>query len=146
MPTAARLIAALSLAVLASVVSELIKPVMPDDTDFGNFTYINMAFALVIGWKVVGKSAGRGTTSAITNGLTGAGVLLLWGLFFQGAAEMFRKSMRRWYSDPFEAIGAVFSIAIDYFLIIMVPSVIGTLVIGGAIVGIVTEQASRRWR
>ena len=84
MPTAARLVAAMSLALLAFIVSGQIMPLMPDGTDFGYFTYINMALGVLTGWIIMGKRVGRGTTAAINNGITGAVALLFWGLFVQG--------------------------------------------------------------
>ncbi|MEM9552142.1 MAG: TrgA family protein [Pseudomonadota bacterium] len=146
MPNASRLIAAVSLAVLAFIASGMVMPLMPDGIDFGYFTYINMALGLACGWIIMGSRAGRGVTAAINNGITGTAALVFWALFVQGCYEMFRKAMQNWYDGPFEAIIAVFQIMFDYALIVFVPSVILTLVIGGVISGLATEQASRRWR
>ncbi len=145
MPTAARLIAALSLAVLAFVLSGMMIALMPDDTRFGNFTFINIGLALVVGWKFIGATAGRGTVSAITDGLTGAILLVLLGLTVQGAAEMFQMANQHLYDDPFEALAAIFVIALEYFFIIFVPNILIALAIGGTSVGLMTELASRRW-
>lgn len=145
MPTAARLIAALSLAVLAFVISGMIVPLMPDDTDFKYFSIINMALALVVGWRFVGVTAGRGIVSAITDGLTGTMLLVILALILQGSAEMFDKAHQFLYDDPFEALAAIFVIALDYFFIICVPNILAALAIGGIIVGLATEFASRRW-
>ena len=71
MPTAARFVAALCLAVLAWVVSEQIKPLFDEDKAFGNFNLINFVIAVAVGWQVIGSRAGRGLSAAINNGLTG---------------------------------------------------------------------------
>ena len=42
MPDAARLVAAICLAILAFIVSGQIVPLMPESTDFGYFLYVNI--------------------------------------------------------------------------------------------------------
>tara|TARA_R110000751_G_scaffold80580_4_gene162616 strand:+ start:5134 stop:5574 length:441 start_codon:yes stop_codon:yes gene_type:complete len=146
MPDAARLVAAICLAILAFVVSGQIVPLMPESTDFGYFLYVNIALGAVVGWFVMGKRAGRGVTSAINNGLTGVLVFVLWGLFIQACNEMVRLAMRNRYDGPFEAVVDVFKIGAEYGLILLVPLVIGTLVAGGILAGLATEVAWRKWR
>jgi len=146
MPTAARLVAAVTLAILAFVVSGQIMPLMPESTDFGYFTHVNIGLAVVIGWKVMGPRAGRGFVPGINNGLTGTAVLVLTALFLQGAVEMFRLAHRHIYDGPFEALAAIFTIGLEYFFIMAVPGVLTTLVVGGALAGWVTDLAARRWK
>jgi len=146
MPTGARLTAALCLALLAFILSGQIMPLMPEGTDFGYFTVINIAIGLIIGWVVMGKRAGRGIIPAINNGIGGVAVMLFWGLFIQGTYEMFRLAMRNRYDGPFEALSAIFTIGLDYATVIFVPVVIGTVLVGALVSGLVTEKASRHWR
>ena len=94
MPDASRLVAALSLAFLAFIVSGQIMPLMTEGMDFGWFTYVNVAIGLAIGWVVMGDRAGRGMTNAVNNGLTGMVVMVFWALFIQGGYEMMRRAMR----------------------------------------------------
>ncbi|MBV1895979.1 MAG: TrgA family protein [Rhodobacteraceae bacterium] len=146
MPNAARLVAAVCLAILAFIVSGQIMPLMPEGTDFGYFTYINIGLGLVVGWIVMGKRAGKGTTTAINNGVTGTVTLLFWGLFVQGSYKMFNKAMKHAYDGPFEALLAIFKIGAEFGMTILVPHVIATLVIGAIIAGLAAEYASKRWR
>ena len=146
MPTAANLISALSLAVLAYVVTGQIIPLFPEGKDFGSFWLVNVCLGLAVGWVVMGKRAGRGLTPAINNGFTSMVVLVFWGLFVQGCVEMTRLAMRNRYDGPFEAILAIFEIGFDYLTIIATPTIIGTLVVGGVISGLLAEFAARRWR
>ena len=76
MPNGARLIAALSMALLALVASALIMPLMPEGTDFGYFTYVNMAIGVLTGWILMGRRAGGGLVPAINNGITGMAVMV----------------------------------------------------------------------
>ncbi|HIF77757.1 MAG TPA: TrgA family protein, partial [Sulfitobacter sp.] len=52
MPTGARLMAAISLAVLAFILSGMVVPLMPESTDFGYFLPLNMMLGLLVGWRV----------------------------------------------------------------------------------------------
>lgn len=146
MPTGARLTAALCLAFLAFVVSSQVMPLMPEGTDFGYFTHVNVILGVICGWRVIGSRAGRGIVPAINNGITGTAVMVFWALFIQGSYEMFRLAMRNRYDGPFEALSAVFVIGLDYAIVIAVPLVIATLLAGGVASGLAAERASRIWR
>lgn len=145
MPTAARLIAALALSVTAYLASAQVIPLLPEGTDVGYFFQVNMGIGLAVGWVYMGKRAGGGLVPALNNGLTGAALLLLWALFVQGCWEMFRLAMRHRYGGPFDALGAIFTIAIDYFFLVAVPAVLLPLFVGGCISGILTNAAYKRW-
>ncbi|MEP2029078.1 MAG: TrgA family protein [Paracoccaceae bacterium] len=145
MPSAARLVAALGLTLVAFIASGMIIPLLPEDTDVGYFPFVNMALGWLCGWFVMGKRAGRGVTAAINNGFTGVVSLVFWGLFVQGCNEMIRLAMRNRYSDAFESIIAIFDIMIEYGKILMDPQLIVTFIIGGVITGLITENAWRRW-
>ena len=75
MPTAARLVAAILLAILGWVLFDLIRPLMPEGTDFGWFNYVNAFIGWCVGWIVMGRRAGRGFVSGINNASL---ALLLW--------------------------------------------------------------------
>ena len=146
MPTAARLVAALCLAALAYLITMLLPPLLPEGTRIGTVTWVNVGLGVIWGWWLVGPRIGRGFVAAINNGVTGAVVLLLSGLFVQGAAKMFKQAHRRIYDDPFEALADIFALGLDYFFVIAVPHVLITLLIGGVFTGLLTENAGRRWR
>jgi cation transport ATPase len=145
MPDAARLVSALCLALIAFIVSGQVMPLMPEGTDFGWFTWINVALGVIVGWIVMGKRAGRGVTAAINNGITGVVSLVFWALFVQGSYEMFRQAMRNRYDGPFEALSSIFIIGMEYGLIMLVPSIIFTLLIGGVLAGFAADYAKKRW-
>lgn len=146
MPTAARLMAAFCLAVVGYVTSVMVMPLMPDSTDFGYFIPVNILLGLCVGWVVMGRRAGRGTTAAINNGLTGVFVLLLWGIGVQAINEMVRLAMRNRYDGPFEAIVATFQIGAEFAVIIATVPIGVMLVIAAVVSGLMTEFANSRWR
>jgi len=144
--TAAKLVAALCVAALGYVASDAIRPLMPDNTNFGMFNYVNTVIGFFCGWFVIGKRAGRGISSAISVGFTAAFALVVWGLFVQATNEMVDRSLKRRYDDPFEAIAAIFEIALEFGQKMLDPTVIVILLIGGILSGIVAEIAARAWR
>lgn len=146
MPDAARLVAALSLGLIAFVVSRQIMPLMPEGTDFGWFVWVNVAIGATCGWVVMGKRAGQGAAAAINNGLTGVAALIFWGLLVQGTHEMMRLALRSRYDGPSEAVSAIFRIALDYGRIMLVPGIVASCLIGAVLAGLATEHARRRWR
>jgi hypothetical protein len=145
MPTAARLVAAILLAILGWVLSDLVRPLMPEGTDFGWFNFVNAFIGLWVGWGVMGRRAGRGFVSGINNGLTGTAVMIIWAIAVHASYEMFRLAMRNRYDGPMEAIAGIFLIGSEFGLMIATVPVIGVAVIGAVIVGTVTESASKRW-
>ncbi len=146
MPSASRLVAAVCLMVVAFLVSSMIIDNGEEGKDYGYFTYVNVALGWICGWAIMGKRAGRGWTAGINNGLTGVVSLVFWALFVQGCYEMFRLAMRHRYDGPFEALLAIFKIGVDYGQLLLVPEILITLGVGAVLTGLLTEEASRRWR
>lgn len=146
MPNAAKLFAAIGLAVLGWIASDMIKPLVPFSVDFGYFNYVNAVVGGLVGWLFLGPRSGDGLTSAINNGITSAVSMVILGVLVQGINEMVRLSFARRYDTPVEAISAIFEISIDYALILGDVQLILTLLGGGIAVALIVEAAGRRWR
>jgi hypothetical protein len=146
MPTAAKAIAALCLAALGYLSSELVKTLIPELTNFGRFSQYNAAIGAVIGWIVVGKRAGRGTRDAIANGLTGVGAMIFWALVLHASYEMFSLSMKRRFDGPVEAFAAIFEVGVEYGALLLNPMMISTFLIGAVLTGYFSEYAARHWK
>lgn len=145
MPTAARLVAAVLLALLAVAVSEMIKPLMPEGTNFGYFTWVNAVLGVLCGWTTIGRRVGRGVGVAVGTGLTGMGALVFWAIFIQAGYEMLRVSLRSRYRGPVEALEDMTRIFIDHAQMILTPHIAATLLAGGVVAGVAAELANRRW-
>jgi len=146
MPTAARLVAALLLAALAVAVSEMVKPLLPEGTDFGYFTWINAVLGVLCGWRIVGRRVGHGIGASVATGLTGMGALVFWAIFIQAGYEMLRISLRSRYGGPVEALEDMLRIAIDHAQLLLAPHIVATLLAGGIVAGVAAELANRWWR
>jgi hypothetical protein len=114
--------------------------------NFGYFVPVNVVLGVLVGWISMGKRAGRGVSSAITNGVTGVFLLTLWALFLQACNEMVRLAMKNNYDGPFEAIAAIFQIGSEWGLILLTGPILGTMAVGAFVSGILTEYAWRTWR
>ncbi|KEJ87999.1 TrgA family protein [Sulfitobacter donghicola] len=146
MPTAARLVAGVLLAILAWILSDLVRPLMPEGTAFGWFNYVNAFIGLWVGWVVMGRRAGRGFVQGINNGLTGVVMLFLWCLAAHSCWEMFRLAMRNRYDGPMEAITAIFLIGSEFGVMIATAPVLGTALVGALIIGPAADFAAKHWR
>lgn len=146
MPDAARLVAALCLALLAFVVSGQVRGLYPDGTYFGNFTLYNIGLGLIVGWVVMGKRAGHGLTAAINNGVTGVVVLTFWCVFVQALAEMTDLAMRHRYGGPFEALLDSLRLSVEFALVLVRPNIAIALAVGALGAGLATELARKMWR
>lgn len=146
MPTAASLVAAICLAIAAYFISLQVMPLMPEGTYFGNFIVINVLVGVVVGWLAMGRRAGRGTTSAINNGITGVFLLMLWGIGIHATNEMTQMALKKRYHNVFEAITAIFEIGAEFAVMIATVPVALTLIAAALVAGLATEFASNRWR
>ncbi|MEQ9693187.1 TrgA family protein [Shimia sp. SDUM112013] len=146
MPTTNRLVAAICLAILGAVVAELIKPLMPEGTGFGKFTWVCAGLGVLVGWFTLGPRAGGSYTNAINNGVTSVVMFVLIGLFTFGAIEMLTQALRHRFDDPMVALKAILEEAIDYGQYLLDWRVATTLVIGAVVSGLLTEFTYRRWR
>jgi len=134
------------MAALAYILSDLVRPLMPEGTDFGYFNYVNAFIGLCVGWVAVGSRGGRGLVPGINNGLTGTALLFIWTIGTHACYEMFRLAMRNRYDGPMEAIAGIFLIASEFaYMIATVPMLLAALV-GAVVVGLATEYAAKTWR
>jgi hypothetical protein len=145
MPTASKLVAAFCLSVTALIVSEMIKQNMPEGTQFGMFSGVNVLVGLVVGWVTVGSRAGRGFAAAVTTGLTGAVALVFWCLFVHACYEMTEQAMRGLYKSFFDAVQGIFELMLEFSHELLDKDIAIVLLLGGFLSGFVADFVSKRW-
>jgi len=145
MPTAARMAGAVVFGILAWFISEMVKPLMPDGTDFGRFSEYNIMIGILSGWIVMGTRSNEGSRAAVGGGLTTAIAMMFWGLLIYSVVEMIKLSFRKHYPGPVEAVVGVFELGFEYGTMIATPSIIGTLLVCGAIGGAFCSWVAQRW-
>ena len=146
MPTAAKLFAGFAFAILAYFTAEIYKPHMPAGTQFGYFSFVSSLIGLVAGWRVMGPDAGQGNAAALSSGIKTSAVMIGLALLIFSTYEMFLLAFRPAYKGPMEAIVAIFEIGVDYAKALANWDVIAVLVVGGALAGLMSEWAARRWK
>ena len=145
MPTVAKLVAAAGFGAIGWIGSQMIRPLMPPNTDFGWFDVVNVVLGLLCGWIVTGSRLGRGYPEGISAGLTGLGALVFWALFVQSFNEMIERALERRYTGPVEGLIALFEIGVEFGVVLLNGTLIGVLVGGAMFVGLIAERMSHRW-
>lgn len=140
MPTAAKLVAAIMLAGVAWFASDAIRPLLPEQTQFGWFNEVSAGIGLIVGWRVIGTRVQGGFLEAFSGGLTGAVALVFWNLFAQSLNQMLANALDRKYDGPFEGLVGIFYIAVDYAQYLADPTVLGIIFGGGIVTGIVANR------
>ncbi|TCL09517.1 hypothetical protein BXY66_1567 [Shimia isoporae] len=143
MPTANNLVAAICLAFLGAIVAELVKPQLPEGFDPGYMTLVSAGVGMFVGWKIVGPKAVR--AGPVNNGITGVIILVVVGLLVFGGYEMLQRAMKRYYTEPVEALEQIVAIGLEYGLYLAHPVVLVVLAVGGLISGFLIDYAYRRW-
>lgn len=146
MPTGAKLIAAVCFAILGWLAAEIYIPQLPEDTRTGFFREIMAVLGLVLGWLTLGPSVGRGYVDAASMGMRTSFLLVFWGLLGFSIYFMVRRSTRMIYDNAGDAALDVPMLMLQYGKLMGSVPLIAVLLVGGAIGGLLTEFAGRRWK
>lgn len=146
MPTAAKFAAALCFAMFGAVAAEMVKPALPEGTQFGYFVPICALIGLLNGWLVMGVLVGHGYRTAMGSGVRTAVTVVIWALLVFSIYQMVLRSMSvNRYDGPMEAVVAAFGLMLDYGKVLLTPAILGTFFVGGVIGGAITEWVGKRW-
>ncbi|WP_375263895.1 TrgA family protein [Palleronia sp.] len=146
MPTFSKLVAALILAAGAwwsgSVI--LSGPDLP--VVARRFAEANAALGLILGWVVVGTSAGRGVVAAVSAGVSGGVALLVSSCALWSFLGMLRRALRTQYAGPVEGLVDAVRIMVEMAPFYFVPGALLGALGGGALAGIAAELLAERRR
>jgi len=145
MPTAAKLFGAILMAGLGYLVAGLIVPHLPQELPEGHLRVLSAFLGILVGWRFLGSRVGGGLRSAMGLGLSASATLVFCGLVLFSGNEMIKRSLRKAYVGPVEALKDMVQIIIDDLVYLRPPEVLATLIVGGMVVGLLTELVSRRW-
>lgn len=145
MPTAAKLFAAVVLAIAGFCTGLLVLPYLPGGTRAAALPLVAASFGLLLGWRVIGREAGRGLWAAVQVGLRATVYMVVLVLFFLGTVQMVRWSVRLRYDGPMDALTDIVSQGLELGQAALQVDVVVALVLGGALAGIASEWAHRRW-
>jgi hypothetical protein len=146
MPTGAKLMAAASFAVVGWVLANFYALNMPDAAAAGPMREAAALVGAIIGWTVMGPAVGRGYVEAAGSGIKTAVVLAVAALFLLAMREMLDNSVKMRYDGALEAILDVFQTMARRSAALLSTGVFGTILFGGIIGGLLSENAGRRWK
>ncbi|MCC6008846.1 MAG: TrgA family protein [Rhodobacteraceae bacterium] len=146
MPTAAKLVAAICLAVLGFAGASLFYTFLPEGTRATYFAPVSAGLGAVTGWRVLGGGVGRGLGPATGTGLRAAITLFVLALVVFSIREMLIRATRRHFGGLVDALTGTFDSIRDYALLSLDPRFWALMLLGGALAGLLAELANRRWR
>lgn len=146
MPTSAKLMAAVCFAVVGWVLANYYAMNMPDASAAGPIREGAAVVGAFVGWMVMGPSVGRGYVEAAGSGIKTAVVLAVVALFFLALREMIDNSVKMRYDGALDAILDVFQTMAKRSVSLLSLGVFGTILLGGIIAGLLTENVGRRWK
>ncbi len=146
MPTGAKLMAALSFAVVGWVLANYYAMNAPDSAALGPVREVAALVGAIVGWKLMGPAVGKGYVEAAGAGVKTAVVLAVVALFLLGLKEMLDNSVKMRYDGALDAILDIFQTMVKRSEGLLSLGVFGTILLGGIIAGLLTENAGRRWK
>ncbi|MDG4648948.1 TrgA family protein [Roseibacterium sp. SDUM158017] len=146
MPTAAKLFAAILFFGVGWQAATYTLLTFPPEMPAGYFPLTIGLIGAWQGWMVAGGRAGRGIGQAFANGIRTSVQIAFFGILLFSLRTMFMRSANLRYDSPGEATIATLELAIEYFVQSATIPVWTTLIVGGALCGLVVEAIGRIWR
>jgi hypothetical protein len=146
MPTGSKLMAAISFAVVGWVLANYYAMNMPDASAAGPIREVAALVGAIVGWKVMGPSVGKGYVEAAGAGIKTAVVLAICALFLLALSEMLSNSVKMRYDGALDAFLDVLQTMVKRSEALLSLGVAGTILFGGIVGGLLTENAGRRWK
>lgn len=146
MPTAARLVALVCLALvgwsMASIAAPLVKAGDDGDVWFGGFALAGA----IAGWTKLGKNVGNPTFKAAFNGMSAVIYGFLIVVMMSTVAAIWDGMGYHAYRTIDDLLAGLTSNVLIYLSYARNPDILVYGAIGGALSGIIAEMAHRRWR
>ncbi|PWE34228.1 tellurium resistance protein [Maritimibacter sp. 55A14] len=146
MPTAAKLVAAATFAIVGLLAGMAYTQILPEGMATTNLLLTATGVGLFCGWFVMGRLVGQGVLPAAGHGLRTSLMIVVWMLLIFSIRQMLIFSTRMRYDGPVDAITGVFKLGAEYATSAATLPVIAVLIVGGLIGGALSEMASQRWR
>ena len=146
MPTGAKLMAAASFAVVGWIMANFFAMNMPDVTSLGPIRVAAAVTGAFVGWSVMGNAVGKGYIEAAGAGIRTALVVMVVALFLLALREMLINSVKMRYDGALDAILDVFQTMGKRAHGLLSLGMVGTILLGGTVAGLLSENAGRRWK
>lgn len=146
MPTAAKLVASILLALSGIIVVIVTINVYPDAARRSvGMTSAAVAIGIFVGWRGLGRRISDEEGSGIASGLKSGISMFIWVLFLFALSDMIEGIMDHAYYQPMTALLVLPAGIIKYGKMAMNVPIMGTMVVLAAVVGKMTKSADNRW-
>ncbi len=146
MPTAARLISAIYLAIASAFVVKIVTEIHPDlARDVNALAATAAGVGFLVGWRGLGRKVGVEDTKASRLGLRAGVSVFLWTLFFYAFWFMIQGIIDWNYRQPMTAVLQIPRMMINYAKFAMNWQTITAIVILSMIGGVITHNAWKKW-
>lgn len=146
MPTAAKLVASIMLAISGFIMVIVVVNVYPDAARRSvGMTTVAVLTGLIIGWRSLGKKVSEDEGSGINSGLKAGVLMFIWMIFLFALENMIGGIKDNLYYQPMTALLVIPAGMIKYGQMALNVPIIGTMVVFAAISGKVTKTADTRW-
>ncbi len=146
MPTAAKFVAALFFAGLAYLMVDAYRLTLPEGMQVGRLVEGSVAIGLLCGWLIVGTKVGQGFGRAWGLGVRTSITTVVYVTVIFAIVVMIERAMAgRYGGSPMEAVVASIALVLEYGADMLDQRFLLTMLVGGALGGLITEGISRRW-
>lgn len=145
MPTSAKLIAAVVLAVFGYLTAQAVRPLLPEGQPTGYLIPVAVLVPAIVGWRIIGRLIGKGYRLSINVGLYATVAAAFFVVLVFAIAEMLKRSTRLQYDGPMEAVTNLFGIIVEYGWLYFNPGPGTYLVVCAIILGPLAEFGHRKW-
>ncbi|PZX13643.1 hypothetical protein LX81_03193 [Palleronia aestuarii] len=144
-PTAGKLVAAVLFAALAWIVCDLARDEFPQRVTFGWVSEAGALLGLVLGWRILGRQAGRGAAATAGAALTTAILFAVFGLALWAFVDTLMRISPSRLDGPFEALEEAVYLAIERARRLIATDAAAVLFAGSLVAGAITEFVARRY-
>lgn len=146
MPTAAKLVASIMLAISGLIVVIVVVNVYPDTARRAvGLTSAAVIIGVFVGWRGLGRRISEDEGSGIMSGLKSGIAMFIWVIFLYGLSDMIGGIQDNAYYQPMTALLVIPAGMIKYGQMALNVPIMGTMVVLAAIVGKMTKTADKRW-
>lgn len=146
MPTAAKLVASILLAISGFIVLIVVVNVYPDAARRSvGMTSAAILVGVLTGWRGLGKKISEDEGSGMVSGLKAGITMFIWVLFLFALESMIAGIKDNLYYQPMTALLVIPAGMIKYGQMALNVPIVGTMVVLAAIVGRITKTADTRW-
>jgi len=146
MPTAAKLVAAIFLAISGVIVVTVVVSVYPDAARrSAGMTSAAVLMGIIIGWRGLGRQIADDEGSGVVSGLRSGIAMFVWVVFLFGLGDMITGIMDNAYYQPMTALLVIPAGMIKYGQMALNVPILGTMLVLAAVAGKMTKAANERW-